>query len=305
MSQTKKRIHRHFPMILGIFLTILGILLLTYKMQTHPVTESKVSEMKRVPPDIAGSTPRIPATPMTAWRVPILMYHYVEYVTDKKDTLRQALDVIPPVFESQVKTLVEAGYTFLTASDLADIMDGKRPLPDKPVLLTFDDGHWDLDTVVLPILKKYHVRATSYVISGFIGRSDFLSRTQLADVAASGLVELGAHTVHHVSLKGKLEPIVALEVNESKKQLEQMIGRPVVSFAYPNGAFDTQAIGAVTRAGFRTAVSTIPGITVSGKTRYYLYRLRPGGRTGKQLITFLETATDRPPVQAPPMSEKR
>lgn len=251
--------------------------------QFRSVTETVRSEAKqRIPMEMRPKAP-----PAASFRVPMLMYHYVEYVKDRGDTIRQTLNVVPHIFDLQVKTLVDDGYTFMTASELADVLDGKSALPAKPILLTFDDGHWDLYTDVLPILKKYHVKATVYVISGFIGGADFMSKDQLKAVIQSGLVEIGAHTVHHVSLAKKLFPVVEYEVLHSKEALQNTYHLSVVSFAYPNGSFDQQAADVVKSAGFRTAVSTIPGIVQSQHNRFFLYRLRPGGRTGQELLHYL------------------
>lgn len=261
----------------------------TLYIQLLPVFETKHSEQRTVPAEIY-----IPKPISSSIRVPILLYHYVEYVKDKGDTIRQSLDIVPRTFEEQVQTLQNAGYTFMTASELADVLDGKRLLPVKPILLTFDDGHWDLDTDVLPILEKYHVKATAYIISGFIGGADFMTKDQLEDVIKSGLVEIGAHTVHHISLAKKLYPIAQYEIDQSRTSLQQEYHLPVVSFAYPNGSFDNQALSLVAQAGFRTAVSTIPGIEQSRSNRYYLYRLRPGGRTGDVLLNYLDQSTFKP-----------
>src|SRR5260221_1858640 len=73
--------------------------------------------------------------------VPILLYHYVEYVKDKRDTIRQSLDIVPKILEEQVQTLLSDSYTPITINDLADYLDGKILLPPKPVILTFDDGY--------------------------------------------------------------------------------------------------------------------------------------------------------------------
>lgn len=227
-------------------------------------------------------------------RVPILFYHYVEYVKDKKDTIRQSLTIPPNIFEQQIQTLQNAGYEFMTAKDLGDVLDGKMSLPKNPVLITFDDGHWDLDTTILPILKKYHVKATAYIVPGFLGGSDFLTQKQLQEVINSGLIDIGAHTVHHVSLKGKLLPLVITEVTQSKVMLEQLYHLHVVSFAYPYGTFDTQAISVVRNAGFTTAVSTIPGILQNQTNRFFLYRIRPGYRIGQVLLQYLHQDTFSP-----------
>ncbi len=301
MKKSKKKTKYYFSFLSGnrIKIAVITVIILllagltTVVRQFKPTIETPRSEMKTLPPDIKNEMERqpVPATSSATFRVPILMYHYVEYVQDKRDRLRQLLDINPNIFEQQIQTLQQAGYTFMTAKELGEVIDGKMKLPNNPVLITFDDGHWDLDTVILPILKKYHVKATAYIIPGFLGGSDFMTPNQLRDVISSGLVDIGAHTVHHIALKGKLFPIVQFEVNQSKAILEQTYHLKVVSFAYPNGSFDQQAVNIVRDAGFTTAVSTIPGIAQSNLNRFFLYRIRPGYRTGQLLLNYLQQNT--------------
>lgn len=252
---------------------------------THPVLETNRSMVKKLPDAFKKQLSL--ASPSATLRVPILMYHYVENIQNPKDRLRVELNIPPAVFEQQVVTLKNAGYTFMTAKELGEVLDGKMKLPIKPILLTFDDGHWDFATDVLPILEKYHVKATSYVISGFIGGSDFMTPQELQEVINSGLVDVGAHTVHHISLANEPLATVQYEVDQSKKTLEQEYHLNVVSFAYPNGSFDQQAVQVVKDAGFSTAVSTVPGIEQNQTNRFFLYRLRPGYRTGQSLLAWL------------------
>jgi len=252
---------------------------------TTPVLETNKTMIKKLPDAIKKQLSN--ASPSATFRVPILMYHYVENIQNPQDKLRVELNVPPAVFEQQVITLKNAGYTFMTAKELGEVLDGKMALPEKPILLTFDDGHWDFETDVLPILEKYHVKATSYVISGFIGGSDFMTPQELQIVVNSGLVDVGAHTVHHLSLAGLPLKTVENEVDQSKIWLEQNYHIKVVSFAYPNGSFDQQAIQVVKADGFSTAVSTVPGIAQNQSNRFFLYRLRPGYRTGPTLLTWL------------------
>ncbi|MDP3988139.1 MAG: polysaccharide deacetylase family protein [Candidatus Levybacteria bacterium] len=259
--------------------------------QFKQVVETPKTEVKKLPKEIKKE---VFASSLATFRVPILLYHYIEYVQDKGDTIRQSLNINPYIFEHQIKTLSDAGYTFMTVSQLADVLDGKRELPKDPVLITIDDGHWDVYTDVLPILKKYNARATVYVISGFIGYGDFLSEDQLKKVIESGLVEIGSHTVHHVGLSGKFSPVVEHEVNESKKTLENNYHLKIVSFAYPGGSFDQKAIDIVKAAGYKIALSTIPGIEQTKENRFYLYRIRPGYRTGEELLKYLQQDKFRP-----------
>lgn len=221
-------------------------------------------------------------------RIPILMYHYVEYVQDKNDTTRIKLTTSPYTLKAQIETLKSAGYTFITPSDLANALDGKvLDFPQKPIILSFDDGYRDLYTDVFPILQEENVKGVAYIIVNYLNRQNFLLSSQLEELAKSPLLEIGAHTMNHVGLKGVKRNAAWNEIIESRKFLQKMLNLPIYSFAYPYGSFDQQAIDLVNAAGFTNAVSTIPGIKDTIDTKYYLYRLRPGGRTGIELLTFL------------------
>lgn len=298
MPKTKSTVNHHTQFLLGV-LTGLGVLvifiaaifLLQYYNNTQnkvitPVLETNKTMVKKLPPAIKKQIKT--ASPSATLRVPILMYHYVENIQDPNDKLRVELNIPPAVFEQQVITLQDAGYTFMTAKELGEVLNGEMAMPQKPILLTFDDGHWDFATDVLPILEKYHVKATSYVISGFIGGSDFMSREQLQEVVNSGLVDVGAHTVTHISLAGEPLATDQYQIDQSKAWLEKNYHLKVVSFAYPNGSFDQQAVQVVKADGFSTAVSTVPGVEQNQANRFFMYRLRPGYRTGQTLLTWLQ-----------------
>lgn len=222
------------------------------------------------------------------YHMPILMYHYIEHVKDAGDKIRISLNILPETLDKQIQTLADAGYTFITASDLADILDGIKPIPPKPIMLTFDDGYRDFYTGAFPILKKYNVKSVAYIISGFINKPNNLTDSQLEEIAKSGLVEIGAHTVHHLALKGLSDQTAKDEIINSKIQLEQKLGIPITAFAYPYGSFDINTIQFVKEAGFRTAVSTIPGAEVSNQVRFLTYRIRPGANTGKALLNLVQ-----------------
>ncbi len=316
ITADNKHIHLHIPhwqFYLLILLLLIAIVLgslaaynyyqANYFDSSLNGSEVKETQQNSIPEDVkqvfqtmeVQLTPKatIIATPSAliqfppAVHVPILMYHYVEYVKDKGDKTRISLNTTPDTLEQEIKTLKEAGFTFMTAQDLAEVLDGKARLPKKPIVLTFDDGYRDFYTDAYPILKKYQVKATQYVISGFLNHANHLTSSQLLEIAKDGLVEIGAHTVHHVWLKGRSLKDVSNEVFQSREILEKLINKPVISFAYPFGAFDEQAVQIVKDAGFKIATSTIPGIDQKQEYRYFLYRLRPGGRTGQALLNWL------------------
>ncbi|MDE2025412.1 MAG: polysaccharide deacetylase family protein [Patescibacteria group bacterium] len=251
----------------------------------HPLAETENNEVHVLPQDIKDVLGT--SLPAVNYRIPILMYHYVEYVQDKKDTVRQSLDITPNILDQQLLTLKNAGYTFMTARQLGDVLDRRLPLPPKPVVLTFDDGYRDFYTDAYPVLKKYHIHATAYIVPGFLDTPNYMFSYQIRNLINDGLVEIGAHTIHHVWLKDMPYNEASKEILMSKKMLESEFSIGVVSFAYPYGAFDKQALALVRKAGFWTSVSTVPGIDANVNDRYFLYRLRPGGRVGNDLLNWL------------------
>jgi len=216
--------------------------------------------------------------------VPILMYHSVHPGASAKSRL----EISDTVFERQMKFLRGHRYNIVTVEALADMIDRKQKIPPKTIALTFDDGYRDFYTDVYPILKKYQIKATAYIISGFLGYPNNMDAAQVKRIADDGLVEIGAHTVHHAWLKNLSAQELTYEVYQCKKTLEKPTGKPVVSFAYPYGAFDVPAIQTLAAAGFTSAVSTIPGADQYQTHRFFLYRLRPGGKTGQDLLSWLD-----------------
>ncbi len=288
-KHTKPKVRLFHPVTLAItmlVMSIVGYYSYNWVRFSHtPKYETEANIVKNIPQDVRNT---LPASNSASLRVPILMYHYVEYVKDSKDTMRQSLNITPDVFELQIKTLKDANYTFMTTAELGEVLDGKRQLPNSPVILTFDDGYRDLATDVLPILKKYNAHATAYIVPSFVNGPNSVNDAQLDEVFKSGLVEIAAHTIHHLYLKG-LNPTLALkEITDSKKQLEERLHTPIVSFAYPYGAFDLSTIKMVKEAGFTNATSTIPGIQVNQDNRFFIYRIRPGRRTGPELLQYLQ-----------------
>lgn len=252
--------------------------------------------LTRVPADVAKAVENAKVTGLPvkgiradgpSYKIPVLMYHYIENVKDKGDKIRISLNIPPSVFELQLKTLVDAGYTFLTPSDMADILDGIKTMPDKPIVLTFDDGYRDFYTDAFPILKKYNVKSSEYIVSGFLGRPNYMTEAELKEISKSGIVEIGAHTVHHLALAGLPLNAVKNEIEQSKIQIESITGQSVTTFAYPYGFFDINTVQIAKKEGFRTALSTIPGSELGNYNRFYVNRIRPGWTTGGKLLTLI------------------
>lgn len=221
-------------------------------------------------------------------KIPIIMYHYVEYVKDIGDLIRKRLDISPYLFEGHLKALDDAHYKTYFVKDIPDILNGNIHYSTRSAVLTFDDGYEDFYTVVFPLLKKYQVKATMYVIYDYIGRKGFMTESEIKEILASGLVELGSHTFDHLYLKLMPDSIARKQIIDSKKKFEDRFGIQVKTFAYPYGAFSSETINLVKEAGYVAAVSVIPGMQQSEENLFYLSRVRPGIFTPQTIVSVLE-----------------
>lgn len=220
-------------------------------------------------------------------RLCILMYHYIRDHVPAHDQLGRNLSVAPADFAQQMQLLVERGYTVLTLDDLLQARADGRPLPPRAVALTFDDGYSDFYTAAWPVLRRYHLRATVYVITGLLDRPGYLTWAQVQDLAASGIT-IGGHTLTHAHLPALTAPALERELAESRRLLESRLGRPVRHFAYPGGAYDARVRAAVGAHGYQTAVTTRMGCATPHDDPLALPRLRIwGGITLDQFAALL------------------
>lgn len=185
-------------------------------------------------PRISGGRPRI------------LMLHSVNERI--MEPIAPNNSIRPAELESLIAGLLCAGYVFRTLRDAME-QPGRRV-----VVLTFDDGFEDNFTQLLPILKRFEVPATLFVTDR--RGEDFLSDDQIRNLAASGLIEIGGHTVSHASLTELDEQTLVRELGENRATLQRLSGQKVVSFAYPRGFYGERDRNAVEAVGYRYAVTT-------------------------------------------------
>jgi peptidoglycan/xylan/chitin deacetylase (PgdA/CDA1 family) len=209
--------------------------------------------------------------------VPILMYHYVRVVDEEEDPLGFRLSIRPDRFAEQMDWIAEAGYTPMTMRDLADCLRGLNECPEQPMALTFDDGYLDQLENALPELQRHGFAATFYIATGLIGEPGYMDWDDLAILRDAGM-EIGAHTVNHADLTGMTLSEAAVEIIQSRRELEAGLAIEVASFSYPAGSYNGDLAALVHQVGFSNAVSTYPG----SRTRqlYHLPRRRVlGGET--------------------------
>ena len=223
------------------------------------------------------------------FRVPVLLYHYVEVVTDERDTLRKSMSVNPVTFENQLIALKAAGYHFLKPADFTRALTNEIELPEKSVVLTFDDGYRDFYTVVYPVLKRQNVTAINYLVADFIGKNvNYMTEAQIKEIVADGLVGIGSHTLEHPDLTLLSPDKAKTEITESKSRLEQRFGVKIDDFAYPGGYNNEAVQKLVKEAGYLTAVATQLGVTDEKANLFHLPRVRVGGLPGSEIVGYLE-----------------
>jgi peptidoglycan/xylan/chitin deacetylase (PgdA/CDA1 family) len=209
----------------------------------------------------------IQAGPVT---VPILLYHHV---SPAEGTTRY--NVLPDKFDEQMKWLYDNGYQTINVSDLANLIRNGGNIPRKPVIITIDDGNDDIYKYAFPILKKYGYFATFYVVQRYINGELMVTKDQLVEMIKGGW-EIGSHSKHHVDLRGATIDLQN-EMRMSKLEMEDLLGVPINSFAYPFGYVNDQILAKIWTFGYTSAVGLGSSTSHSKQTLYYLSRIEIEG----------------------------
>jgi peptidoglycan/xylan/chitin deacetylase (PgdA/CDA1 family) len=218
-------------------------------------------------------------------RVPILMYHYIGNNPNPQDKARDSVSLGPDKFDEEMKYLSDHGYHTITLDTLYPALKTKTTLPDKTLILTFDDGYMDFYYNAYPILQKYRLQATVFIPTALMNQGYYLTWDQIKEMASSGFITFGSHSIHHWHLTTLDQTTLDSELQESKKILTEKLGVPINFIAYPYGSVDARVIQATQKAGYVGAVGTWPSKFQSEGTIYNMPRLRIGG--GIDLQTFI------------------
>jgi peptidoglycan/xylan/chitin deacetylase (PgdA/CDA1 family) len=236
-----------------------------------------------------------PPRPHRDGAVPVLMYHQV--APDGPLATRR-WRVTPDEFATQLEALRLLGcHTIDLATWRAAAADGRR-LAGRPVVLTFDDGYRDFAEHAWPVLKRFGFGATMFVVTDHVGgKSEWdlhlgtaqplLDWDELCTLAAEG-VDIGSHSCSHQPFTGLAPADVDRELRESRRAIEDRIGRRVTSLAYPYGDCDPAVATQAGEAGYTTAVTCEWGACFDRSPRLSLPRIEvAGGTTATQLTDLL------------------
>jgi peptidoglycan/xylan/chitin deacetylase (PgdA/CDA1 family) len=218
--------------------------------------------------------------------VPVLMYHAVG---ERPAPAAYGLSVAPRSFALQMRMLAERGFTPVTTAELGDAWRsvGRRPLPDRPVLITFDDGYEGVHRHALPVLAAHGFAATVFVSTGWLrGKHDesgaldtMLDWDQVRELAAAG-TEIGGHSHTHPQLDQLDGERLVHETAHCRDVIAQELGTAPVSFAYPYGYSDRRVRDAVRAAGFAQSLAVGNTLAARRQGPYALRRLTVRRSTG-------------------------
>jgi peptidoglycan/xylan/chitin deacetylase (PgdA/CDA1 family) len=240
---------------------------------------------------LPSSTPTASVAPTPTWvvqgpgavKVPILMYHHVE-VAPAQSPYR----VSAARFEDELRLLSAWEYTSIPTSMLIDAITKGASLPPRPVIITFDDANEDNYTTAFPIMQKYGFTGVLYVPYDAIGAVNYLTADQIKEMAAAGW-EIGSHTLSHPDLEGLDDQRLRAEIVDSRKMLTQLLGVPIITFAYPFAIVSEAAVDYVRFAGYSAAMDAKGYTADQGLGNLYALQREEirGSETAKTFIRFL------------------
>lgn len=202
--------------------------------------------------------PKGPGVALTDYNVPILVYHHVRKQEGwAKSTWSWKMTVTPETFEKQMQWLADKNYTTMTLSELTAAIRGETYLPEKPVVITFDDNNLSQYDVALPIMEKHGQKAVFYLIAKYLDSANMVNRERALALQDKGH-EIASHTMTHRALPGLNDADLKWELEESKRVLEELTGRPVLHLAYPGTAHNQRVRDATKAAGYETATIMDP-----------------------------------------------
>lgn len=240
-------------------------------------TETITPEPSKTPLPTFTFTPA--DTPIPQWGlqgpgelvVPILLYHHIGISPSGSPYYVSAYD-----FEQQMYLLREWGYQTITVELLAKAINEGTELPPKPIILTFDDGSETLITTALPIMQKYNFTGTTYIVYNYLGINNYMNADQIRELYANGW-EIGSHSISHVSLTERTDR-QRDEIVDSRIKLQSELGVPILTFAYPFGAYNKDSVHYAHFAGYIAAMGLGDSPIQGSKNLFYLYRRDINGR---------------------------
>lgn len=222
--------------------------------------------------------------------IPILLYH--NFVTTVPNSDPDNFNYIntPESFEENIKTLLNNGYSIISIKDLNDAFSRKKILPDKPIIITFDDGYYSNYEYIFPILKKYKVKASIFIVTDNISKEingiKYLSWDNCLEMQNSGFIEIFSHSKNHIFYDKFPVRKLRDDVMQSYDEIEKHLGKQTLKvFAYPYGAYTNKTVQTLKNNGIDFQLYDIGINNFKNLDKHYIKRINiPCEMTGKEII---------------------
>ena len=223
-------------------------------------------------------------------KIPVLLYH--NFVTKVPETDPDNFNYIntPESFEENIKTLLENGYTIISMKELDEANNYKKELPNKPIIITFDDGYYSNYEYIYPILKKYNIKTSIFILTDKIGQEidgiKYLGWDECLEMQNSGLVEIFSHSKKHVFYDKLPVREIRDDVKESYRMIEKHLGKQKLKvFAYPYGAYTNETVQTLKNNGIDFQVYDIGINNFRSLDKNFIKRINiPCEMTGREII---------------------
>jgi len=249
----------------------------------RPTATPGPTETATMPPPTVepSATPTLGPAPdgsARSARVPILMYHYISDPPAGANAVRRDLSVSPALFESHLRYLRDHGYHVITLDDLLRFLTSGQPLPERPVILTFDDGYLDNYINAFPLLKRYSMVGHFFLITDFVdaGQADYMTWPQIEEMSAAGQ-RFGSHSRNHPDLRGQSVDYLVWQALGGLEDIQKHLGYHPRWIAYPSGSYDKRTIQVFKSANYWGGLTTVQGATHTGDGIFELSRVRVRG----------------------------
>ncbi|GAB2024612.1 polysaccharide deacetylase family protein [Lactovum odontotermitis] len=194
-------------------------------------------------------------------KLPTMMYHNISPDTPNGNY------VSPENLESAMQQLKQNDIYTVSSSEAYQILTTKTKPADKLIWLTFDDGYQDFYDHVFPLLKKYNMHATSFLITSYIesGKPGYMTPDEIKEMSDSGYVDFQSHTVDHIDLNVASDVEQTAQLQESKAFIDKLLNQDVTVVCYPAGSHNASTETIATKLGYKMGLLD-PGRTYDGQT---------------------------------------
>lgn len=202
---------------------------------------------------IAANTPIADAaTIMARTQVPVLCYHHILTPKSGASENMKTYSVSPEGFAAQMKLLADSGYHTILPDQLYNYLAYGKPLPSKPVMLTFDDTDLEQYTLGAAEMKKYGFKGVFFIMTISINRPRYMSKEQIKELSDDGHT-IACHTWDHHMVTKYTGEDWDIQLIKPRKTLEEITGKSIEYFAYPFGLWNAPAIPEIKRRNYKMA----------------------------------------------------